>query len=200
MFSRLFVRPLLRPRTCLNLFSTVITNNAHLRIVFGSQSGTAEALAYDLEYSAQEANISTEIIDAFEFTAEDLTVKKDDSRKVVNAFIVACYGDGEPANNAKKFFESLNDTNPTNDATNKLTGSKYAVFGLGNSERFRNQYNAVGKHLDKRLADMGGERLVPLGLGDASITEEGNDGSMINCFNTWKIDLLAAIRHQNDLC
>ena len=35
-----------------------------LRIVFGSQSGTAESFANDLEFDAKDADIEAEIIDA----------------------------------------------------------------------------------------------------------------------------------------
>jgi len=38
------------------------------------------------------------------------------------------------------------------------------VFGLGN--KTYEHYNAVGKYVDKRLAELGGVRVCELGLGD----------------------------------
>ena len=40
----------------------------------------------------------------------------------------------------------------------------FAVFGLGN-KTYEN-YNTMGKYFDKRLSQLGGNRLLDLGLGD----------------------------------
>ena len=40
----------------------------------------------------------------------------------------------------------------------------FAVFGLGN-KTYEN-YNTMGKYFDKRLSQLGGSRLLDLGLGD----------------------------------
>jgi NADPH-ferrihemoprotein reductase len=177
------IRPVFRSAGRPNSFST---SPVHLRIIFGSQSGTAEAFANELEFDAQEANISAEVIDALNFTPEQL--KKDNSKNIVNAFVVACYGEGEPTDNAKKFISGLEaGKNET------LAGSKFAVFGLGNSQCFRDRFNVVGKRLDKKLEDLGGQRMVSLGLGDASPELTGSE-TMGERFITWKQNLLKAIQ------
>ena len=51
-----------------------------------------------------------------------------------------------------------------------VLGLRYAVFGLGNSTY--EHYNAMGKITDKRLNEMGGKRVHPLGLGDDDINIE----------------------------
>jgi NADPH-ferrihemoprotein reductase len=174
-------------KNVINSFSSVNPSNFKLRVIFGSQSGTAEAFANELEFDAQENNVTTEVIDALKFKAEDLIGKKDD--KVVNAFVVACYGEGDPTDNAKNFFKSLETMQQsTVDSSKSLKSSKFAVFGLGNSQCFRDRYNVVGKKLDKMLEELGGERVVSLGLGDASISE-GND-SMTESFSQWKQQIL----------
>eukprot|EP01040_Poterioochromonas_malhamensis_P009680 gene9680-10510_t len=169
-------------------------SNVHLRIIFGSQSGTAEAFANELEFDAQEANISTELIDALRFNANDLTTLKQekDNKQIVNAFIVACYGEGEPTDNAKKFFESLNAIPAVE--KNKFHGMNYGVFGLGNSQCFRDRYNVVGKGLDRTLESFGGSRVVPLGLGDAS-SEAVGENSMGDCWIAWKQNLLNSVQN-----
>jgi NADPH-ferrihemoprotein reductase len=164
----------------------------HLRIVFGSQSGTAEAFANELEFDAQEANVSTELIDALRFKADDLIVKLDNPKKVVTAFVMACYGEGEPTDNAKKFFQSLHAV-PVSE-TKRYTGANYAVFGLGNSQCFRDRYNVIGKMLDKKLEGYGAHRLVSLGLGDAS-PEAVGEHSMGECWLAWKQQLLNSLQN-----
>ncbi len=149
----------------------------NLRIVFGSQSGTAEAFAYEMDFDAQEANIKTEVVDALNFSIKDLaatspvvTAAKD--RIDATAFIVACYGEGEPTDNAKKFFRSVEEASA---AHTPLNAARYSVFGLVNSQCFRDRYNVVGKGLDMNLKELGGERLVSLGLGDASPALTGDE-------------------------
>lgn len=46
-------------------------------------------------------------------------------------------------------------------------GLRYSVFGFGNST-YTNTYNEQGKLYDQLLANLGGKRLVSLGLGDDS--------------------------------
>jgi len=41
---------------------------------------------------------------------------------------------------------------------------RYTVFGLGN--KTYEHYNAMGKFFDKKLAELGAERMYPLGEGD----------------------------------
>ena len=46
----------------------------------------------------------------------------------------------------------------------RLQGLNFAVFGLGN--RTYEQFNEVGKYMDKAFAALGGSRVCPLGEGD----------------------------------
>jgi sulfite reductase alpha subunit-like flavoprotein len=118
------------------------------------------------------------VIDAMEFGAKDL------ASDTVTAFIMASYGEGIPTDNAKKFFSEVQ--NDTHDMKN----SKYAVFGLGNSQCFQDRYNVVAKGLDVRLKRLGGNRILPIGLGDASKNN-------FKDFSDWKEKLLAAIESGN---
>lgn len=51
------------------------------------------------------------------------------------------------------------------------------VFGLGN--KTYEHYNAMGKYVDKRLAELGATRVFELGMGD-------DDANMEDDFITWK--------------
>jgi sulfite reductase alpha subunit-like flavoprotein len=65
----------------------------------------------------------------------------------------------------------------------RLSSATYAVFGLGNSQCFRDRFNVIGKGVDQRLQELGARRLLPCGQGDAS--------KNINAeFTAWKNDLL----------
>jgi sulfite reductase alpha subunit-like flavoprotein len=48
-----------------------------------------------------------------------------------------------------------------------LAKMQYAVFGLGDSGYV--QFNVVAKKLDRRLHQLGGERLIDMGLGDDQV-------------------------------
>jgi sulfite reductase alpha subunit-like flavoprotein len=48
-----------------------------------------------------------------------------------------------------------------------LHAVRYAVFGLGDSGYV--QFNVVAKKLDRRLAQLGAQRLLEVGLGDDQV-------------------------------
>jgi sulfite reductase alpha subunit-like flavoprotein len=48
-----------------------------------------------------------------------------------------------------------------------LASMQYAVFGLGDSGYV--QFNVVAKKLDRRLHQLGGKRLIDVGLGDEQV-------------------------------
>ena len=62
--------------------------------------------------------------------------------------IIQCYSSSILEREEDQSFENIN----------------YAVFGLGN-KTYEN-YNTMGKYFDKRLSQLGGSRLLDLGLGD----------------------------------
>jgi len=60
-----------------------------------------------------------------------------------------------------------------------LSNVKYAVFGLRN--KTYDKYNQIGKEIDKRMEELGGKRIFPLGLGDDDVNIEKD-------FLSWKKD------------
>lgn len=71
---------------------------------------------------------------------------------------MATYGEGDPTDNAQELYDYLQQDQCD------LNGLNYGVFGLGN--KTYEHYNEVGKFIDKRLEELNGKRLIPLGLGD----------------------------------
>jgi NADPH-ferrihemoprotein reductase len=76
-------------------------------------------------------------------------------------FVVATYGEGEPTDNARDFYEWLTDQSHPSDL---LQNVKYTVFGLGN--KTYEHYNLMGRVFDQRLAELGATRIVERGEGD----------------------------------
>ena len=118
--------------------------------------------------------------------AKDFSVKQLIEPDTVTALIVACYGEGEPTDNAKQFLSEL-EKEKTSFSLAKSRTSYFSVFGLGNSHCFHERFNVVGKNLDSTLRTMGGVSVLPLGVGDAS---ENINAS----FGSWKKGFLSALK------
>ncbi|XP_042564364.1 NADPH--cytochrome P450 reductase isoform X3 [Clupea harengus] len=84
---------------------------------------------------------------------------------------MATYGEGDPTDNAQDFYDWMQA------AYDSLEGVNFAVFGLGN--KTYEHFNAMGKLVDKRLAELGAKRVFDLGLGD-------DDSNLEEDFVSWK--------------
>ena len=113
-------------------------------------------------------------------TVQGLHECKDPSKlltpgKGLHVFLVSVTGVGEPPDNGRVFYDWIMNQ-PSNHS--KL---EYVVFGLGNKKGHPNHYNVIGKNLDKRLEELGGSRVMELGLGDyGDCIEDDFDGWMEN--------------------
>ena len=120
-------------------------NKVKLRIFFGSQSGTAEGFAFDMEKEGKQFGFSAKAIDLEDYDPEDLK----DEKLVI--FLVATYGEGEPTDNAQEFYNWLSAESERMD--DECSSLQFAVFGLGNSQY--EFFNAMGKQFDKYLEQYG---------------------------------------------
>jgi len=68
---------------------------------------------------------------------------------------------GEPTDNFQEMYDWLMDEKRKKDM---LEGCFFAIFGLGN--RTYEYFNAIGTRVDKRLAELGCDRLHTVGMGD----------------------------------
>ena len=116
-----------------------------LRIFFGSQSGTAEGFAFDMEKEGKQYGFSAKAIDLEDYDADDL------QNEELVIFLVATYGEGEPTDNAQEFYNWLSAESER--AGDECANLQFAVFGLGNSQY--EFFNAMGKQFDKYLAQYG---------------------------------------------
>lgn len=170
-FKKLTVAPLARSSSYDPSFINKMKNSGRNVVVFyGSQTGTAEEFAGRLAKDCAGYGMKGMVADPEECEMEDLA-RLTEIENGMAIFCVATYGEGDPTDNAQEFYEWLQ----TGDV--ELTGIKFAVFALGN--KTYEHYNAMGKYVDKRIEELGGERVFELGMGD-------DDGNIEEDFVTWR--------------
>ncbi|CAI5523217.1 unnamed protein product [Closterium sp. Naga37s-1] len=156
-------------------------------ILFGTQTGTSEGFAKTLvselqHHFASHCTVELSSLDDLAEDSDGFTAKL----KAFHAafFLVATYGDGEPTDDAQRFFKWLHATaaaaEAQDDSPLPLQGLRFAVFGLGN--RQYEHFNLMGKMLDKHLAALGGQRVAEVGLGD-------DDQCIEDDFKAWRAGL-----------
>lgn len=155
-----------------------------LVIFWGSQSGTAEALANRLVRDCRSRF-------GLDGLAADLSDYDPESIANVPAskfaiFIMSTYGEGDPSDNATSFLSWLD--------TNKMAQFpklRYAAFGLGNKNyKFYNRtINVVVEALDR----LGANTLMPVGKSDDS------NGGTDEDFTEWKQLLFKLFREKMEL-
>ncbi|KAL4223899.1 hypothetical protein ACF0H5_017362 [Mactra antiquata] len=146
-------------------------------VFYGSQTGTAEEFAGRLAKDCAGYGMKGMVADLEECEMEDLA-RLTELENGLAIFCMATYGEGDPTDNAQEFYEWLQ----AGDV--EVTGIKYAVFGLGN--KTYEHFNAMGKYVDKRLEELGGERVFDLGSGD-------DDGNIEEDFVTWRENFWPAV-------
>ncbi|MFS0728078.1 assimilatory sulfite reductase (NADPH) flavoprotein subunit [Paenibacillus sp. 1P07SE] len=116
-------------------------------VLFGSQTGNAQRLAQSLARTLEEQGLVTTLTSMRDFKPAGL-------KKLTHLLIlVSTHGEGDPPDAALPFYEFLHSKRAP-----KLDQLKFSVLGLGDtSYEF---YCQTGKDFDKRLEELGGERLA----------------------------------------
>ena len=141
-------------------------------ILYGSQTGLAEEFSQTLAEEADAHGFNAIAMDMIDYDPEDLC------NEPFVVFVLATYGEGEPTDNARDFYEWMQDS--THDDT-MLSSVKFAVFGLGNKQY--KIYQAMSRYFDKRCEQLGATRVFPAGEGDA-------DDNIQEHFDDWKANAL----------
>lgn len=146
-----------------------------IKILFGTQTGTAEDFSHTLAKEAKRHHIFAQVIDMELYDVNDL------QNEPYIILVTATHGEGEPPDNAKTLYKWLGNAelSPT-----LLERVNYTVFGLGN--KTYEHYNAVARYMDKRVSEIGGKKFFERGEGD-------DDCSLEEDFNKWKKNLWPAL-------
>lgn len=140
-------------------------------ILYGSNSGTCEALAQRVATDAPAHGFRASKIDCLDSAKGSLP--KD--QPVV--IITASY-EGQPPDNAGHFVAWIQDSE-----AEALKGVNYTVFGCGHKDWVQT-YHRIPKLVDSELERAGATRAADLGLADAS------SGDVFTDFETWEDTIL----------
>ncbi|OWF37436.1 NADPH-dependent diflavin oxidoreductase 1-like [Mizuhopecten yessoensis] len=126
-----------------------------LLILYGSQSGTSQDVAEKVYREAKRRHFATRVMSLDSYTVANLL------QEGLVIFVCATTGQGDPPDNMKLFWRFILRKNLP---SNSLVNLKYAVLGLGDSSY--QKFNVIAKKLFKRIQQLGGQSLVPVGLAD----------------------------------
>ena len=121
-----------------------------LLVLFGSQTGTAEGLAKKLAKQAEQRGFAPKVLSLNDCEPTAL------AQAAKTVIISSTWGDGDPPDNAAKFWSWLNaDTAP------RLEKLQFAVLGLGDKNYA--DFCGASKKFDARLETLGAKRLIDRG-------------------------------------
>ena len=142
-----------------------------LTVLFGSESGNAEGLAYQTVKAATKAGFKANALSMAD--SQPATLKGIENLLV----LVSTWGEGDPPENAVDFVDVL-----MSDAAPRLEGTRFSVFGLGDSSY--EHFCKTGIDLDARLETLGAQRVCARRDCDVDFDDD---------FATWHAAALAAL-------
>ncbi|BEI92453.1 uncharacterized protein CcaverHIS019_0500810 [Cutaneotrichosporon cavernicola] len=131
-------------------------NGEKIHVLYGSNSGSCEGLAKEIvsEGDQRGFNMSLGELDS---VAGGGMLPTD-----APVIIVTASYEGQPTDNARMFVAALAE----NKDAESLKGVKYMVMGAGHHD-WAATFHKIPKFIDRRLEELGAERIEPLSVGDA---------------------------------
>ncbi|MEM9707226.1 MAG: flavodoxin domain-containing protein [Pseudomonadota bacterium] len=133
---------------------------APMNVLYGSQSGNCEALSKDLRKHAATQGFEAGVAVLDDVTPADLAGMSHVT------IVVSTFGEGEPPDNASKFYAAL----MAEDCAPLPTSLNYAVCGLGDTSYA--DFNKCAEDIDARLADLGATRVADLAKCDVDFDDD----------------------------
>lgn len=127
-----------------------------ITVVYGSQTGNAKRIAERLVADLESGGAPVRLVRADAFPLRELKSER------LLYVVISTQGDGDPPDDARGLVEHL-----VGKRAPQLPELRYAVLGLGDSSY--PQFNAIGRKLDTRLAELGAQRLFDLGEADLDV-------------------------------
>ncbi|KAK6063914.1 cytochrome P450 [Seiridium cupressi] len=144
-----------------------------ITVLYGSNSGTCEAMAHRIAADASQHGFKAATVDCMD-TAANGNLPKGQPLVIVTASY-----EGEPPDNARhlvSYLESIENKSALNDVS-------YAVFGCGHHD-WASTFHRIPKLVDAKLEENGAHRLAKMGVADAG------DGDMFVAFERWEDEVL----------
>ncbi|MCB1613912.1 MAG: flavodoxin domain-containing protein, partial [Xanthomonadales bacterium] len=129
-----------------------------LTVAYGSQTGNAKAAAGALAQQAEAQGLAVRLINLADYSLAEL------GRERFLAIAISTQGDGDPPDDARIFLKQLASARAP-----KLTELRYTVLALGDSSYAK--FCEIGRLLDQRLAELGGQALSPRADADLDIEQ-----------------------------
>jgi MioC protein len=170
-----------------------------LKILYGTQSGTAKTWAHEL--AAQAKGYDVTVVDLSTYDPDELN----DETFVL--FVLSTYTDGRPPDNCVAFYNWLQDLSLDFRVPKTYFQSiKYAIFGIGSSVYDSDKFNKFAKDIDKMMKRLSAQvkiidhfssydlcsflqQIVDVGLGD-----NGAGVEISQSFNVWTKKLWNAMQ------
>eukprot|EP01116_Phalansterium_solitarium_P015743 TRINITY_DN3507_c0_g1_i3.p1 TRINITY_DN3507_c0_g1~~TRINITY_DN3507_c0_g1_i3.p1 ORF type:complete len:1215 (+),score=382.18 TRINITY_DN3507_c0_g1_i3:128-3772(+) len=145
-------------------------------VLYASQSGKSRAFARRFARLGRHTQISVQCCSAADYSFDML------QRAKLVVVVCSTYGNGDPPDEGRALNDWLGVSRRPADL---LKSVEFAVLALGSSV-FPNCF-AFGKYVDRRLAELGGTRLIPIGILDEIKYRDQPD------FSAWSLRLFRKI-------